>query len=333
MPTSDQPTAIVTGPTGQDGSYAVERLLDRGDAVVAVHRPGSDSDRGVLGAAAGRVQWSTVDMGDDAAVARLVNERRPERVYHFGAPSFVPASWENPVATADAVALVVARWLDAIRRYSPETRFFNASSAVVYGSRCEGRCDEGTRLDPDTPYGAAKAHAHVLVASYRERYDLFACNGILFNHESPRRAPAFVTRKITQAAARIRHGLAERVELGNLDTQRDWGFAGDTVDAALRMLEHTTAGDYVIATGQTHSVREVVERAFARAGLDWAEHVDVDPALVRSGEAPVLVGNAGKAERELGWRPRVSFEALIDAMVDADLERAAVEAAERGNGS
>jgi len=263
------------------------------------------------------------DLLDQNSLAEAVRTIGPDEVYNLAAQSFVPTSWNQPVLTGEFTALGVTRLLEAIRQVSPSVRFYQASSSEMFGNVDETPQHELTRFHPRSPYGVAKVYGHWITVNYRESYDLFAASGILFNHESPRRGLEFVTRKVTDAVARIKHGLATELRLGNLDSKRDWGFAGDYVRAMWLMLQQAAPDDYVVATGEAHSVRELCEIAFARVGLDWKDHVVVDPAFARPAEVDRLVGNASKARRVLGWTPTVSFESLVIMMVDADMERVA----------
>jgi GDPmannose 4,6-dehydratase len=310
--------ALITGIGGQDGSYLAELLLEQGYEVYGVVR----STRAFpnLDAIRDRVELIEADLLDLDSLVRALERTRPREVYNLAAPSFVPQSWERPVDTAEFAAVGATSMLEALRIAAPEARFYQASSSEIFGHPRERPQHELTPLSPLTPYGVAKAYAHFIVGSYRERYGLHVSSGILYNHESPRRPLAFVTRKITHAAAAISLGLRDSLELGELDACRDWGYAGDYVRAMWLMLQQDEPGDYVIATGQLHSVRDIVERAFARVGLDPEPYVRSEESL-RRGKAELhdLVGDPSKAERELGWRREVEFEALIDLLVDADV--------------
>jgi GDPmannose 4,6-dehydratase len=316
--------ALITGIGGQDGSYLAELLLEKGYEVFGVVRgpavyPNLDAIRA-------RVELIEADLLDRDSLVRALERTEPREVYHLAAPSFVPESWRRPVATAEFAAVGATSMLEALRVAAPGARFYQASSSEIFGRPRERPQTEETPLAPLTPYGVAKAYAHFIVSSYRERYGMHVSSGILYNHESPRRPLEFVTRKIAHAAASIRLGLQDSVQLGNLDACRDWGYAGDYVRAMWLMLQQEEPGDYVIATGVLHSVRELVERAFARVGLDPAEHVRIDEALQR-GKAELfdLVGDPTRARERLGWQPEVGFEQLVDMLVDAD-----VAALERG---
>ncbi len=313
--------ALVTGITGQDGSYLAELLLAKGYAVHGLVRrtstPNLERIQGILS----RVTLHPGDLLDGGSLAAVLGKVRPHEVYNLAAQSFVPASFSQPLFTGDVTALGAARLLEAIRQRDPGIRFYQASSSEMFGKIRETPQRETTPFHPRSPYGVAKVYGHWIAVNYRESYGLFACSGILFNHESPRRGLEFVTRKITDGVARIRLGLARTLELGNLDAQRDWGFAGDYVEAIWRMLQQKEPRDFVIATGQSHSVREFVEKAFAHVGLDWRKHVVVSKRFFRPAEVDYLVGDAAKARRLLKWKPRVEFEDLVRMMVDADLAR------------
>jgi GDPmannose 4,6-dehydratase len=313
--------ALVTGITGQDGSYLAEFLLDQGYQVWGVTRRTSSHRFERIAHLEGQVQLVSADLLDQSSLASVLAEVRPHEVYNLAAQSFVPTSWSQPVLTAEFTAVGVTRLLEALRSVDPGIRFYQASSSEMFGKVRRVPQDEETPFHPRSPYGVAKCYGHWITVNYRESYDLFACSGILFNHESPRRGLEFVTRKVTDGAARIALGLASELRLGNLDAKRDWGFAGDYVEAMWLMLQQPEPDDYVIATGETHAVRELVEIAFARAGLEWQKHVVVDPKLVRPAEVDLLLGDAGKARERLGWKPRVSFRELVEMMVDADLAR------------
>lgn len=313
--------AIITGIAGQDGSYLAELLLQKGYTVVGmVRRSGAGpSDR--IAHLLDRMTLRTADLLDQKSLIDLIHEVRPHEIYNLASPSFVQTSWEQPVLTAEYTALGVTRLLEAIRLVDSEIRFYQASTGEMFGKAQETPQHERTPFCPRTPYGVAKLYSHWMTISYRERYGLFACSGILFNHESPRRGKQFVTRKVTDGVARIKHGLSAGLPLGNLDVRRDWGYAGDYVQAMWLTLQQERPEDLVIATGETHTVRELVEIAFARAGLDWQKYVVEDPALKRPAEITSLHGNASKAKQVLGWHPTVSFRELIEMMVDADLEQ------------
>ncbi|MEZ5102646.1 MAG: GDP-mannose 4,6-dehydratase [Thermoleophilia bacterium] len=318
-----QRCALVTGIGGQDGSYLAELLLDEGVRVVGVDRPGRERPSDNLRQIASRIELVDADLVDPASVLACLDQVRPHEVYHLASASFVPASWSEPVAVAEFAAVGTTALLEGIRAVDPSIRFFQAASAEVFGHPTEWPQTERTPIAPVTPYGAAKAYSLFLTRTYRLRYGLHASAGILYNHESPRRPVAFVTRKIAHAAAAIKLGLQADLELGNLDSQRDWAYAGDVVRAMRLIVRADEPGDYVVATGECHSVRDVVELAFSRLGLDWRAHVRVDPSLVRGGDPPRLLGDPTLARERLGWHPLVSFEELVAMMVDADLARLA----------
>jgi GDPmannose 4,6-dehydratase len=310
--------ALITGIGGQDGSYLAELLLDQGYEVFGVVRGGGAFPN--LEPIRDRIELIEADLLDQGSLVRALEQTEPREVYHLAAPSFVPDSWKRPVETAEFAAVGATAMLEALRTVAPEARFYQASSSEIFGRPREKPQSDRTPLAPLTPYGVAKAYAHFIVGTYRERYGMHASSGILYNHESPRRPLEFVTRKISHAAAAISLGLQDSVELGNLDACRDWGYAGDYVRAMWLMLQQDEPGDYVIATGTLHSVRDLVERAFTRVGLDWQEHVRVDESLQR-GKAELfdLVGDPSKARERLGWTPDVGFESLVDLLVDADV--------------
>ena len=312
--------ALITGITGQDGSYLAELLLEKGYEVHGMVRRSSEEKFERISHLRERVTLHPGDLLDQFSIVSLLDALHPDEVYNLAAQSFVPTSWSQPVLTGEFTALGVTKMLEAIRHTYPAARFYQASSSEMFGKVRETPQTEQTPFYPRSPYGVAKAYGHHITVNYRESYGLFAVSGILFNHESPRRGLEFVTRKVTHAAARIKLGLQKRVGLGNLDAQRDWGYAADYVEAMWQMLQQEDPDDYVIATGEAHTVREVCEVAFARVGLDWKDHVHIDPLFVRPAEVDLLVGNNSKAKAKLGWKPRVHFEELIKMMVDADLE-------------
>src|SRR5256712_4935241 len=312
--------ALITGITGQDGSYLAELLLEKGYEVVGMMRRSSAANLWRIQHIVDRLTLKPADLLDQLSLLRLIDEVRPHELYNLAAMSFVPASWDQPMLTGEFNAQGVTRVLDAVRRVDPSIRFYQASSSEMFGKVRQTPQTELTPFYPRSPYGVAKTYAHYLTINYRESYGIFACSGILFNHESPRRGKQFVTRKVTDGIARIKAGRAKELRLGNLDAKRDWGFAGDYVQAMWMMLQQPKADDYVVASGQTHSVRELCEIAFAHAGLDWQKYVVVDPAFVRPAEVDLLIGDASKARRVLGWAPKHSFQQLIEMMVDADLE-------------
>ena len=314
-------TALITGITGQDGSYLAELLLEKGYRVVGMVRRASTENFERIAHLRDRVDLRQADLLDQLSLIDVLRTVQPEEIYNLAAQSFVPTSWQQPVLTAEFDAVGVTRLLEAVRLVAPGARFYQASSSEMFGQVRETPQRETTPFYPRSPYGVAKAYGHFITVNYRESYGLYACSGILFNHESPRRGREFVTRKVSDGAARVKLGLARELRLGNLEARRDWGFAGDYVDAMWRMLQQPKADDYVVATGESHTVRELVEIAFGAVGLDWREWVHEDPALLRPAEVERLVGDASKARRVLGWAPRVSFRELVETMVRADLER------------
>lgn len=314
--------ALITGVTGQDGSYLAEWLLEQGYEVHGMVRRSSTENFDRIAHLTGRIHLHQADLLDQLSLIDVLKRVQPLEVYNLAAMSFVPTSWQQPVLTGEFTAIGVTRMLEAIRLLDPKgIRFYQASSSEMFGKVQETPQKESTPFYPRSPYGVAKVYGHYLTVNYRESYGMFACSGILFNHESPRRGLEFVTRKITHGVARIKRGLAKELRLGNLDAQRDWGFAGDYVQAMWLMLQQEEPDDFVIATGATHTVREVVETAFAHVDLDWRKYVVLDPSFVRPAEVDLLIGDASKAQRCLGWQPRVGFQELIRLMVDADLER------------
>ena len=313
--------ALITGITGQDGSYLADFLLTKGYELHGMVRRSSTENFERLEHILPRLELRQADLLDQLSLIRVLEESRPHEVYNLAAQSFVPTSWSQPVLTAEFTALGVTRLLDAVRLVDPGIRFYQASSSEMFGKVRETPQTERTPFHPRSPYGVAKVYGHSITVNYRESYGLYACSGILFNHESPRRGLEFVTRKVTDGAARIKYGLAREVRLGNLDACRDWGFAGDYVKAMWLMLQQEQPDDYVVATGESHSVQELVERAFAATGLDWHEHVVLDPALKRPAEVDVLLGDATKARQTLGWSPTVRFPELVQMMAEADLVR------------
>jgi GDPmannose 4,6-dehydratase len=315
--------AIITGITGQDGSYLAELLLSKGYEVVGIVRRSSAPNYWRIQHLLDRIAIRPADLLDQLSIIRVIDEVRPHEFYNLAAMSFVPASWDQPMLTGEYNAQGVTRILDAIRQVDPKIRFYQASSSEMFGKVREVPQNELTPFYPRSPYGVSKVFAHYITVNYRESYDLFAVSGMLFNHESPRRGLEFVTRKVTDGVARIKLGVADSLPLGNLDAKRDWGFAGDYVHAMWLMLQQDRADDYVIASGISHSVRNLVEVAFAHVGLDWNKHVKLDPKLIRPAEVEHLIGDSSKARAQLGWEPRVDFRRLITMMVDADLERVA----------
>ena len=313
--------AIITGITGQDGSYLADLLLDKGYEVTRIVRRLSAANFWRIEHLLDRITLRPADLLDQLSLVRLIQEVRPHEFYNLAAMSFVPASWDQPLLTGEYNAMGVTRVLEAIRSVDPTIRIYQASSSEMYGRVREVPQTELTPFYPRSPYGVSKVFGHYITVNYRESYEMFAVSGILFNHESPRRGAEFVTRKVTEGVARIRLGMTDHLPLGNLDACRDWGFAGDYVRAMWMMLQQDKADDYVIASGVTHSVRQLVEVAFGHAALEWQKYVRIDPALKRPAEVDHLIGNASKAKRVLGWEPTVTFEQLIAMMVDADVER------------
>ncbi len=317
--------AIITGITGQDGSYLAELLLDQGYEVTGVVRRTSTPNVSRIEHLLDKVTLRPADLLDQLSLIRLIADVKPTEFYNLAAMSFVPASWDQPLLTGEFNSQGVTRVLEAIRHVDSGIRFYQASSSEMYGKVREIPQTELTPFHPRSPYGVSKVFAHYITVNYRESYVLFACSGILFNHESPRRGLEFVTRKVSDGVARIKLGRQEHLNLGNLDAHRDWGFAGDYVRAMWLMLQQDEPDDYVIATGVSHSVRELVEFAFGHAGLNWEDHVRLDPDLLRPAEVDHLIGDSAKGRADLGWEPTVDFKALVGMMVDADLERVAAE--------
>jgi GDPmannose 4,6-dehydratase len=315
------PSALITGVTGQDGSYLAELLLGKGYRVFGLVRRTSHHSYERIEHLLDRIEIVAADLLDQHSLTVVLQETRPDEVYNLAAQSYVPTSWTQPVLTGEFTALGVTRILEAIRLVHPKAKFYQASSSEMFGKVRESPQRETTPFYPRSPYGVAKVYGHWITVNYRESYGLYAVSGILFNHESPRRGIEFVTRKITDGVARIKLGLATELRLGNLDSKRDWGYAGDYVDAMWRMLQQPEPQDYVVGTGVAHSVRELVEIAFSHAGLDWRKHVVQDPRFLRPAEVDLLLADPGKAKSELGWGPEVSFEQLTRMMVDADLRR------------
>jgi GDPmannose 4,6-dehydratase len=315
------PRALITGVTGQDGSYLAELLLSKGYQVIGVVRRTSHHSYERIEHLLDRIEVVAADLLDQHSLTIVLQDTRPDEVYNLAAQSYVPTSWTQPVLTGEFTALGVTRILEAIRLVHPSAKFYQASSSEMFGRVTETPQRETTSFYPRSPYGVAKVYGHWITVNYRESYDLYAVSGILFNHESPRRGIEFVTRKVSDGVARIKLGLARELRLGNLDARRDWGFAGDYVDAMWRMLQQPSPQDYVVGTGQTHSVRDLVEVAFGHVGLDWQKHVVADPKYMRPAEVDVLQADPSKARRELGWTRRVGFNELVTMMVDADLER------------
>ncbi len=315
------PIAIITGITGQDGSYLAELLLTKGYRVIGMMRRSSVITFERIQHIQDQIDIIQGDLHDQSSLMDLIEQSKPDEVYNLAAQSFVPTSWNQPVLTGEVTALGVTRMLEAIRLLSPKTRYYQASSSEMFGKVHEVPQKESTPFYPRSPYGVAKVYGHWITVNYRESYNLFAVSGILFNHESPRRGTEFVTRKITYGAVRIKLGLAKDLRLGNLEARRDWGYAGDYVEAMWHMLQNDNAVDFVVGTGETHSVREFCEKAFTYLGMDYREYVIQDPRFIRPAEVDLLVADSSKARQELGWTPRVNFDALVEMMVDADLKR------------
>ena len=313
--------ALITGVTGQDGTYLAEFLLGTGYEVHGMVRRSASERFERIEHLRGRLYLHQGDLSDQSSLAALLHQVRPHQVYNLAAQTFVPTSFQQPVLTGQITGLGVTRMLEAIRLVDPSIRFYQASSSDMFGRVQAEPQNEQTPFWPRSPYGVAKVYGHWTTVNYRESYDMFACSGILFNHESPLRGKNFVTRKVTDGAARIKLGLEDRLKLGNLDAQRDWGFAGDYVEAMWLMLEHDKPDDYVIATGVKHSVRELVELAFARVDLDWQKYVEIDSGLLRPAEVTTLRGDPRKAQDVLGWTSKVQFGELVNMMVDADMKR------------
>jgi GDPmannose 4,6-dehydratase len=312
--------ALITGITGQDGSYMAELLLGKGYEVFGIVRRSSVKKFDRIEAIVDDIELVEGDLTDQSSLDTVIHTVQPDEVYNLAAQSFVPVSWNQPVLTGDVTGLGVIRMLEAVRRHRPQAKFLQASSSEMFGKVREAPQTERTPFYPRSPYGAAKVFGHYITVNYRESYGLFACSAMGFNHESPRRGLEFVTRKVTHQVAKIKCGLAKKLLMGNLDSKRDWGFAGDYVRAMWMMLQQPEPDDFVLATGKTHSIRELLEVAFGAVGLDWQEHVEVDPKLIRPAEVDVLCGDATKAREKLGWEPEVGFEKLIKMMVEADLD-------------
>ena len=323
--------ALITGVTGQDGSHLCDFLLDKGYEIHGVVRRSSTETFERIQHLTDRITLHQADLLDQLSIIDVLKACEPDEIYNLAAMSFVPTSWKQPVLTGEFTAIGVTRMLEAIRLLNPKgIRFYQASSSEMFGKVQEVPQRETTPFWPRSPYGVAKVYGHWITVNYRESYGMYCCSGILFNHEGPRRGKEFVTRKVTDAVARIKLGVQQELRLGNLDAKRDWGYAGDYVRMMWMMLQQDRPDDYVIATGHTHSVRQLVETAFSYVGLDWQKHVVTDPALYRPAEVDLLVGDPGKARRQLGWRPEVTFDQLIHMMVDADLERVRKEIQEKG---
>ena len=318
---SKKKIALITGITGQDGSYLAEFLLEKGYRVYGLERRASNKNHTNIKQLLSKVTMISGDLLDEASLVYAIKEANPEEIYNLASQSFVGDSWKQPVFTGEVTGLGVIRMLEAIRQVNLAIKFYQASSSEMFGATKEMPQSEKTQFYPRSPYGVAKLYAHWITVNYRESYNMFAVSGILFNHESPRRGMEFVTRKITDGVARIKLGLAKELFLGSLDPKRDWGFAGDYVEAMWLMLQQKQPRDYVIATGETHSVKEFVQEAFGYAGLDWKKYVKIDRAFLRPAEVHHLRGDARKARKELGWKPKVNFKELVHIMVDEDIKR------------
>ncbi|OGV59570.1 MAG: GDP-mannose 4,6-dehydratase [Lentisphaerae bacterium RIFOXYC12_FULL_60_16] len=320
--------ALITGITGQDGSYLADFLLDQGYQVYGMVRRASTENFDRIAHIKNRITLVQADLLDELSLMGMLEQVRPDEIYNLAAMSFVPTSWSQPILTGEFTGIGVVRMLEAVRRVCPKSRFYQASSSEMFGKVREVPQTELTPFYPRSPYGVSKVYGHYITVNYRESYNLFAVSGILFNHESPRRGREFVTRKVTDGVARIKLGLARSISMGNIDSQRDWGFAGDYVQAMWRMLQQKTPDDFVIATGKAHSVRELLRVAFERVDLDWKDYVVVDPKLIRPAEVDQLLGDSSKARRVLKWKPSVTFEQLVHMMVEADMERVRQEIAQ-----
>ena len=313
--------ALITGITGQDGSYLAELLLSKGYQVTGMVRRASTETFDRIAHFKDQISLRQADLLDQFSLVKLLDDVQPDEIYNLAAMSFVPTSWNQPVLTGEFTALGVTKLLEAMRMVCPKAHFYQASSSEMFGKVLETPQTEKTPFYPRSPYGVAKAYGHFITVNYRESYNLFALSGILFNHESPRRGKEFVTRKISDAVARIKLGTLKELRMGNLDAKRDWGFAGDYVRAMWMMLQQAQADDYVVATGRTHSVRDFLQIAFSHVGLNYEDYVVIDPEFIRPAEVELLLGNPAKAQAKLGWKPQVSFEQLVTMMVDADMDR------------
>jgi GDP-mannose 4,6-dehydratase len=314
-------TALITGVAGQDGSYLAELLLKKDYDVYGIVRRGSTSNVERIKHIQDNIKLIHGDLLDQNSLIEAIEESQPDEIYNLAGQSFVPATWDKPVLTGEFTALGATRLLEAIRLVNRNIRFYQASTSEMFGKVAEVPQNEQTRFYPRSPYGVAKLYAHWITVNYRESYDMYCCSGILFNHESPRRGLEFVTRKVSDAVARIKLGLSKELKMGNLDAKRDWGFAGDYVEAMWLMLQQDEAENFVISTGETHSIEELLEIAFTHAGLDWKDYVVIDPKFVRPAEVDLLVGDSSKARDKLKWQPKVEFEELIRIMVDSDIKR------------
>jgi GDPmannose 4,6-dehydratase len=317
--------ALITGITGQDGSYLADFLLEKDYKIYGMVRRSSTESFERIEHIRNDVELFMADLLDEPSMISIIKKIKPDEIYNLAAQSFVPTSWEQPVLTGEFTALGVTKVLEAIRFVNKSIRFYQASSSEMFGKVQESPQTEKTPFYPRSPYGVAKVYGHWITVNYRESYDLFACSGILFNHESPRRGKEFVTRKISYEVARIKHNLSKKVKLGNLEAKRDWGFAGDYVRAMWLMLQEDSPDDYVIATGVAHSVRDLAQIAFSHVGLDWQDHVTLDRSLIRPADVDHLLGDPTKAQKKLGWKPEISFEEMIGMMVDSDLEIVGME--------
>jgi GDPmannose 4,6-dehydratase len=311
--------ALITGVTGQDGSYLAELLLEKGYEVYGIVRNLARANGEGMAVSASRINYVEADLTDQTSLDRAMQQVKPDEVYNLAGQTFVPVSWSQPLLTMEVTGMGALRMLEAIRRHATQARFLQVSSSEIFGKSDEVQQSEATRLQPRNPYGAAKMFAHHITINYRESYGMFACSCIAFNHESPRRGPEFVTRKVSRQVARIKLGSADKIKMGNIEGRRDWGFAGDYVRAMWLTLQQSAPQDFVIATGITYSVKQLLEIAFAHVGLDWEKHVEIDPTLVRPAEEDPLSGDASKANKILGWKPTVTFEKLVRMMVDSDL--------------
>jgi len=316
-----QKTALITGITGQDGSYLAELLLEKGYKVYGMVRRSSTENFERIEHIRDRIELREGDLLDQLSLIKLIEEAEPDEIYNLAAQSFVPTSWTKPLLTGEFTALGVTRMLEALTTVNRKIKFYQASSSEMFGKVLEVPQKEDTPFYPRSPYGVAKVYGHFITVNYRESYNIFAVSGILFNHESPRRGLEFVTRKVSDGVARIKLGLQKKLHMGNLEAKRDWGFAGDYVEAMWRMLQNDKPVDYVIATGETHTVEELLRIAFERVDLNWKDHVVVDQKYFRPAEVDLLIGDSSKARKELGWKPKVSFQGLVEMMVDADLKR------------
>ncbi len=310
--------ALITGITGQDGSYLAELLLGKGYEVYGMVRRSSTENFGRIEHIREKIKFLQADLLDQFSIVSAVKDANPDEIYNLAAQSFVPTSWDQPVLTGEFTALGVTRILEAIRHVNREIKFYQASSSEMFGKVLEVPQKETTPFYPRSPYGVAKVYGHYITVNYRESYNIFGCSGILFNHESPRRGLEFVTRKVSYNAVRIKLGLQDFISLGTLDAKRDWGFAGDYVESMWLMLQQDNPDNYVVATGETHTVQELIEVAFEYLNLDWKNHIKIDPKFIRPAEVELLIGDSSKARAKLGWNPKVSFEGLVKMMVDAD---------------